>query len=253
MASSRCSGSPGPSTDFAGLVHEPFTENGRLQRGVELVVALVGGCDHAGVTILTSAFMETVAASDDLVRRGDGWQYELNEGPGLDSVRGRTTVVSQDLRVDPRWRAWGPRVASGLGVRSTLSVLLETRGAPVGSLTLYADRVDAWGDEQQAQTRILAAQLALAVFDARMLDERERELVSRTGIAQAQGIVMERLGVSAGQAADYLDRLSRETHVRVLHLAERIVETRELPLLKDWGRRPRAGRRVPPAPPRRGC
>lgn len=233
MASSRSSGAHGSPADFAGLVHEPFTETGRLQRGVELVVALIGGCDHAGVTILTPAFMETVAASDDLVRCGDGWQYELNEGPGLDSVRDRTTVVSQDLQVDPRWRAWGPRVASGLGVRSTLSVLLDTSGGPVGSLTLYADRVDAWGHEQQSQARTLAAQLALAASDARMLDDRERALVARAGIAQAQGIVMERLGVGAVQAADYLERLSRQTHVRILHLAERIVETRELPLLRD--------------------
>jgi GAF domain-containing protein len=222
--------------EFADLVHAPSTEMGRLQRGAELVVSFVGGCDHAGVTVLTPSFIETVAASDDVVRRGDDWQHELSEGPGLHSVRNRTTVVSQDLRVDPRWRAWGPRAARSLGMRSALSVLLEPAGDTVGALTLYADRTDAWGDEQQALARTLARQLALATADARQLDDRQRALVSRVGLGQAQGIVMERFGLTSDEAHDYLQRLSAGTHVQLVHLAEHIVETRDVPTLGN-GRR----------------
>ncbi|MGI3782634.1 MAG: GAF and ANTAR domain-containing protein [Janthinobacterium lividum] len=219
--------------DFAELVHEPTTEVGRLQRGVELVVSFVGGCDHAGVTVLTPSFMETVAASDDVVRRGDDWQHELSEGPGLHSVRSRSTVVSQDLRADTRWRAWGPRAATDLGVRSAMSVLLDPSGDTVGALTLYADRTNAWDDEQQALARTLAGQLALASADARRLDDRQRALVSRVGMGQAQGIVMERFGMTADEAYDYIQQLSAGTHVQLIHLAEHIVETRDLPALRD--------------------
>lgn len=217
------------SSDFARLVHEPSTEVGRLQRGAELVVALVGGCDHAGVTVLTPHFMETVAASDDVVRRGDGWQHALSEGPGLDSVRHRTAVVSQDVGGDPRWRAWGPRVAADLGVRSAMSVLLETGGTALGSLTLYADAVDAWDEPRRALAQTLAGQLALAGADARVLDHREQSLVARVGMGQAQGIVMERFGMTADQAAEHLRRLALSTQLSLVHLSEVIVETREVP------------------------
>lgn len=215
------------------LLREHGTEAGRLQRGVELAVSLIGGCDHASVTVLTPHYVETVAASDEVVRRGDGWQYELSEGPCLDTVRSRITVVSQDLERDPRWPAWGPRVATGLGVHATMSVLVRADAEVVGSLNLYADRVRAWDEEQQRLARGLADRLALAVADARLLDERERALLVRSGIGQAQGIVMERYGLTADQAFDLLERLARGTQVGLVHLAEHIVETRRVPTVVD--------------------
>lgn len=225
--------SPGSPADFASLVHEPKTELGRFQRGAELVVALVDGCDHAGVTVLTPHFMETVAASDDVVRRGDGWQHALNEGPGLDSVRDRTAVLSQDVAIDERWRSWGPRVAADLGVRSAVSVLLDARGSTLGSLTLYADRPDVWGDQQQSLVTTLARQLALAGADARVLDHQEQALVARVGLGQAQGIVMERFGMTADQASRHLRDLALSTRLSLVHLAEVIVETREVPRFRE--------------------
>jgi GAF domain-containing protein len=221
------------SADFARLLRQSSSEGGRLQRGVELAVSLVGGCDHASVTVLTPHYVETVAASDDVVRHGDGWQYELSEGPCLDSVRGRATVVSQDLGHDPRWRSWAPRAVDNLGVRATMSVLLHAGADGVGSLNLYADRAEVWDDEQQLLARSLADQLAVAVADARLLDQRERALLSRSGIGQAQGIVMERFGLSADQAFDLLQRMSQGTQVELVHLAEHIVETRRLPSFDD--------------------
>lgn len=228
--------SPRVPTDFARLVHLATTESGRLQRGVELVVSLVAGCDHAGVTVLTPHFVETVAASDDVVRRGDSWQHELSEGPGLESVRRRATVVSQDLATDPRWRSWGPRAVTALGVRSMMSVLLESDGDTVGALNLYGDRPRVWDDENLALAVALAGQLTVAVADARMLDARARALLARSGMGQAQGIVMERFGLGPEEAAAYLERLAERTHLDLVHLAERIVENRDLPVLPRDGR-----------------
>lgn len=221
---------------FARLLHQSSTETGRLQRGVELAVRMVPGCDHASVTVLTPHYVETVAASDEVVRRGDAWQYDLSEGPCLDSVRGRETVVSQDLRTDLRWRSWGPRAADGLGVRAMMSVLFDTTRDAVGSLNLYADRVAAWDDEQQALARVLGDQLAVAVADARVLDARTRAVRAQAGLGQAQGIVMERFAMSAGQALEHLQRLSQAHGMTLVRLAERIVETRELPVLPGGGR-----------------
>lgn len=216
---------------FAELVQQPSTGAERLQRGVELLASLVPGCDHAGITLLTPAFVETVAATDDVVLRGDGWQHELSEGPGLDSVRGRTTVVSQDLRTDLRWRTWAPRVVDGLGVRSTMSVLLEPHEDVVESLTLYADRPHVWDVRRQQLATSLVSQLAGASAEARMLDDRERAFVSRVGLGQAQGIVMERFDLGADEAYDYLRRLSQGTDMALVQLAGHIVRTREVPQL----------------------
>lgn len=221
------------STEFARRVHESPTEEGRFRRGVEQAVALLDGCDHASVTVLTPHYLETVAASDDVARRGDVLQYELSQGPCLDSVRSRTSVVSQDLEADDRWRDWAPRAADGLGVRATLTLLLGAGTRRVSSLNLYADRAQVWDDEQQVLARVLADQLAVAVADARLLDERERAVLARTGIGQAQGIVMERFGLDVDEAFELLSELSRRTRVELVHLAEHIVETRQLPRLPD--------------------
>ena len=54
-------------------------------------------------------------------------------------------------------------------------------------------------------------------------------MLVRSGVGQAQGIVMERFGLTAEQAFDHLQRLSRDTGVGLLHVAEHLVETRDLP------------------------
>jgi GAF domain-containing protein len=236
MAVPRLHRAPRPTGDFAMLVREPGTRAGRLQRGVQLAVEQLPVCDHAGVTILTPHFVETVAASDDVVRRGDDWQYELSEGPGLDSVRSRATIVSQDLKTDARWRSWAPLAVDGLGVRSSMSLLLDSHDDTVGSLSLYADRTAVWDDEQQTLARGLADLLAVAVADARTLEVQTRSLRSRAGIGQAQGIVMERLGMTAEQAFEHLRRLALRRRVTLVHLADHIVETRELPALRGEDR-----------------
>ncbi len=226
------------SNDFARLLH-PATERGRLQLGVELAVSLVVGCDHASVTVLTPHYVETVAASDDVVRQGDGWQQDLSEGPSLDSVRTRVPVVSQDLGSDPRWRSWGPRVADSLGLRAMMSVVLQTGTGTdtdvVGCLNLYADRVQVWDAEQQRLALALGDQLVAAVAGARVIEARGRAMIERIGLVQAQGIVMERYRMTAEQALDHLRQLSRATEVPMVHLTERIVATRELPVLRAPG------------------
>ena len=224
----RATTDPSP-PGLARMLREPATEAGRLQRGVELAVALIERCDHASVTVLTPHYAETVAVSDDVARRGDGWQHDLSEGPGLESVRGRVPVVSQDLRADPRWRAWGPQAVERLGMRSVVSVPLDAQGGGVGALNLYADRPGVWDADQRALAAALAGEVAVAAADARLLDARTAALLARSGVGQAQGMVMERFGLTAEQAFDYLERLSADAGVGLLHVAERLVETRDLP------------------------
>lgn len=55
----------------------------------------------------------------------------------------------------------------------------------------------------------------------------ERRLV----IGQAQGILMERLGLSAERAFAFLSRVSQETNTKLSDVADELVKTRTVPTL----------------------
>lgn len=198
-----------------------------------MVLELVEGCDHVGVTIASRGRLSTPAASDDLVRQGDAWQYELGEGPCVDSVVDQQTVVAQDLTADRRWTRWGPKVVDQLGVNAMMSLLLYTDTTSFGALNLYADRTHPWDHRQVGLAQSLAGHLAVAAADAAEIDNRGLAMISRTVIGQAEGIVMERFGLDAEQAFAYLRRLSQESHRRLIVVAEDLVATRELPSLSS--------------------
>lgn len=152
--------------DFARSVSGREGTVERLQRAVDLVVELVDGCDHAGVTIAQNRRLTTPAASDEVVRKGDEWQYELGEGPCVDSVALEHTVISQDLARDPRWPRWSARVQGSLGIRAMMSLLIFTERDTYGALNLYAERSDVWDDDGIGLAYALAGHLAVAVADA---------------------------------------------------------------------------------------
>jgi len=221
---------PGRSTDgFARSVHAVAGRAARLQRGAELVVERLEGCDHAAVTIATPEYVENGAASDDLVARAEAWQHDLSQGPALDVVLRRQTIVSQELGPDRRWPSWAPKVAGVLGFGSVLSVLLYTDRETVGALTLYADRPLVWDDAQVELAIVLAGHLAVAASDAHEIENWGRAARSRTLIGQAEGILMERLDLDADQAFGHLRRISQTTHRKLLAVAHDVVETRRLP------------------------
>jgi hypothetical protein len=228
--------------EFARFVHGARTEDARVQRGVDLVVELVDGRDHAGVTMASRDRVWGAATTDQVVADGDALQYELGEGPCLDAVRFQHTVISHDLAGDRRWPRWGLRMVSEYGVHGMLSLLLYTDQDTIGALNLYADRTDPWTSDAIAVAHVLADQLAVAVADGREIDHRGKAMAGRTVIGQAQGILMERFGIDADQAFAYLRRVSQDTNRKLVDLAQDLVANRCLP--SDDQRNTRAGRRT---------
>ena len=53
-------------------------------------------------------------------------------------------------------------------------------------------------------------------------------MAGRTVIGQAQGLLMERLGLDAAQAFDYLRRVSQTSHRKLSDVADELVRTRRL-------------------------
>lgn len=57
----------------------------------------------------------------------------------------------------------------------------------------------------------------------------EAALERRLVIGQAQGILMERLGLSAERAFAFLSRVSQQTNTKLCDVADELVQTRSVP------------------------
>lgn len=201
----------------------------RMQVGVDLAVELLEGCDHAGITLMRGGKFSTGPATDDLVAQGDRLQDELREGPCHDAMRQGRTVYTADLASDRRWPTWGPKVHAELGVGSLLSMLLYTHERSYGALNLYSNHTRGFTQDDLSTADTLATHLAVALADGEEIENRGVAMVNRTVIGQAEGILMERLGVKDDQAFAYLRRISQDTNRKLLDVAQELVHTRVLP------------------------
>lgn len=207
--------------------HDPVST---VQSGVELAVQNVGGCDAASVSIVQAKRdVYTPASTDDMAVVGDRLQYETGEGPCLSAIWDAETVYVPDLVHDPRWKHWGPRLAETTGVRSSFSVRLFTIKDTLGALNLYATKDAAFSVDDKAEAVAIAAHIAVAVAAAQNLEQFETALDSRTIIAQACGMIMERFTIDSTQAFALLSRLSQTQNVKLRDLAAELVHTRCLP------------------------
>jgi AmiR/NasT family two-component response regulator len=74
------------------------------------------------------------------------------------------------------------------------------------------------------------ARMAESLADAEQeIEQLHHAVENRTIIGQAEGILMERLGIDACQALEYLKRVSSHTNRKVIDIASEIAETRKLP------------------------
>jgi GAF domain-containing protein len=210
------------------LLAEPDEEQ-TLDKAVAVAAEIIDGCDEAGVSIVHHGKqIETPAATSDTVRRGDELQYELNEGPCMDSLRKEQTTISPDLANESRWPAWGPRVVEELGIRSMLCFQLFTDSKSLGALNMYSRSVDAFDDDDQAVGLTLAAQIAVALEATRQVETYARGIASRTVIGQAQGMLMERYNLSGQRAFEVLKRISQDGNIKLIAVATEVVKNRRV-------------------------
>lgn len=211
-------------------LHRSLDPGRRMQAGVKLAVSLIEGCDHAGITMIDGDEITSGAASDELVARADAIQHDLREGPCVTvAERHSPTIFVSDLTRDERWPRWAKQVTEELNVSGLLSLLLVTHDGSSGALNLYATQGNQFTSDDFAVAEAVAAHLAVAVADGRQIEHREKGMVSRTIIGQAEGILMERYGVGAEQAFSILRRTSQDTNRKLIQVAEHLVRTRDLP------------------------
>jgi len=211
------------------LHSEPTTER-TVERITEYAKTATGS-DDAGIILLHARNrIETAAATSNRVSESHNMQIQNDEGPCLDAIEDPGTFLVNDTATDPRWPRWGPAVAA-LGIRSAMGVTLETRERRYGSLNLYSESVNAFGDDDLAVAEILARHASVAIAAAHNEQGLQLAIDARKLIGQAQGILMERFDLDADRAFDVLRRFSQANNLRLREVARQVVEKRQLPLI----------------------
>jgi transcriptional regulator with GAF, ATPase, and Fis domain len=188
--------------------------------------------DDAGVMLVHGRDkVETPAGTSKDVDSAHQLQSELGEGPCLAAVEGGDEVyIVANTLGDERWPRWG-RAASELGYFSVVSASLETESRRIGSLNVYSRSMDAFDERDAEVVAILSSHASAAIAAAKMQHELEKALDSRTLIGQAQGVLMRAFDIDAPKAFAYMRRLSQDENIKLVRVAERIVENR-----RDLGR-----------------
>lgn len=184
--------------------------------------------DLGGVMLVRKGRVESAAVSSETVVRADELQLEAGDGPCLEAIAERERFIIGDTDVDDRWPRWCAGVRE-LGIRSVLSVRLQTAAGTLGALNLYAEDPDRFSENDAVVGTILATHASVALAADKEREELRSAIDSRHMIGMAQGMLMERFKLNRDQAFSVLRRYSQDRNVKLREVAAQLVESRALP------------------------
>jgi GAF domain-containing protein len=185
----------------------------------------IPGAQYAGVTVTRNAkHIDTPAATHKWPILLDEIQQRHRQGPCLTAAWEEKTVHVADLETDERFPLYARDVLAQTPIRSVMAFQLFIAGETMGALNVYAERAHAFGPETKTIGLIFAAHSSVAWNAARRDEQFKRALASRDIIGQAKGMIMERYGVDAVQAFQLLRKLSQDSNVPLILIANDLVE-----------------------------
>jgi len=212
--------------DLARTVAAPRSVEDVLSDVTAAALELVPGTDTAGVLLIgKGGKWDSLGGTSDLPHLLDELQMKYNEGPCVEAALDDLIVRTEDFRTDERFPNWSPAVVE-LGVLSGVSFKLYTANRTAGALNLFAFKPNAFDGESETFGTVLAAHAAAAILASREGEELQSALSTRDRIGQAKGIIMERYNVDDIQAFDMLRKLSQDSNIRLVDIAQRVIETR---------------------------
>ena len=125
----------------------------------------------------------------------------------------------------------GPRPQQSLGVGSSLSVHLFTDTA-LGSLNLYSLHPRDYDPAEVEAAKIIAAHASVVLAFARNEQRLWHAIDTRNLIGQAQGMLMQKYGLTADRAFAVLRRYSQTQNTKLAVIAEQLTTTGHLPDLE---------------------
>lgn len=216
---------------LADLARDLQREHGSpatLEKVVASAIRMIPGAEEASISVVTGRTkVESYAASDELPRAVDALQTETGEGPCLDSIYDHATVSVPDMASEQRWPRFATRAARA-GAGSMLSFQLFVQEDNLGAMNLVSRTPHAFDAESEHVGHLFAAHAAIAFSAVRQGENMKVALDSRNVIGQAQGILMERHGVSADQAFSLLTTASQHRNAKLRVVAEELIRTRRL-------------------------
>jgi hypothetical protein len=218
-------------TELAGLLLDTDSFQTVMQQLAQASTRIVPNVLTAGITVANGDRVVTVATADALGAVLDERQYDLDEGPCLESMRTREIVDVPDMSVETRWDGYPPQVRA-LGVEATYSSPLIVRDRGVGVLNLYADHTHAFAEQN---VKDAAAQLVTIITvaitgtlrnygDITLTDQLQQALSTRSIIDQAIGILIGTHHCTAGEAFAILRGASQSRNVRLNQIAQDLVD-----------------------------
>ena len=230
-------------TDLLALLAGAGDLNAFLDDLVRLAARQTSSAQACGLTLARRSGAVTVACTDELAKRADERQYQLDDGPCLQAMREGVVVRVADMTTDERWGTY-PQLAAQVGVRSSLSIPLSVEERSRGALNLYSTAPGSFTDaDEEVATRwaaqaIGALAVALRIADG---DDRAEQLLggldTRTTIGQAVGLVMAQERCRAEEAFRLLTIASQRRNVKLREVAAGVVETFESGLPERGARR----------------
>lgn len=208
---------------FPGLIADASVPQARdvLDAALKLVVtmaaAVVSGADGVSITLPRQGSLRTVAASNEVVLGMDHDQYNTGEGPCLSAAVDGERFYIEALRHEDRWPQFVP-LARARGIESILSTPLREAETPLGALNIYSRTAGGlapheveWADLFASEASTVLCRAQQGADASALSSELQGALLSRETIALAQGVVMERQGISATAAYVTLILTSRRT------------------------------------------
>jgi transcriptional regulator with GAF, ATPase, and Fis domain len=191
----------------------------------EYAVVEIPGAQYAGVTVTTNnKTVDTPAATHRYAIMLDVIQQRHQQGPCLASAWEHKTIYIADLTKDFRWPGYRRDALAETPVRAIMAFQLFIADESMGALNVYAEEPNAFDKESEEIGLIFATHSAVAWNSARRDEQFRQALASRDTIGQAKGMIMERYAIGAVQAFEMLKKLSQDSNVRLIQLAQDLVD-----------------------------
>jgi hypothetical protein len=205
-----------PVAELAVALDEAHT----LEHACRIATGFARTCLHADVvgvvTHPADGYSSPLATTGQVLLDLEEERHTLGSGPGRLACGSVITV--SDTRRGERWPEWSAAAARH-GVLSLRLLGLQTVRGQAATLALYSHRADFFGSNDLARHTAVAEQIGLALHLIDRIEHLEDAMRTRDEISRAQGIVMERHRVNAGEAMAFLRRVSQSSQVKIRELA----------------------------------
>ncbi|MDY6997329.1 MAG: GAF and ANTAR domain-containing protein [Actinomycetota bacterium] len=241
---------PGIDVDVEGLLHldeTQFNALNVLSRALHVkeadlpktldailrsATSVVEGAAHSGLNLLVRDRFEPQATVGSAPPELDELQKRTGIGPCIDASRDQAVVTVGDMAAESRWPNF-VAAATGLGISSMLCVPLWVDDRRLGSLSLYGESPEVFGDGAKRLAELYATHAAIALADALRTEQLRRAMASRDVIGQAKGVLMERHRITSEEAFEMLKQVSRQVDRKVVDIAESLTLSGALPQPPD--------------------